>query len=165
MHTTLEILVVVGVALAGLSASLVAADGRDQPADSQGGVGAARGSQFKVDAVVEPPAVIAVRFHHDGCPYCRAFSTQFPELLRETRDDSVLWVKLDLTNETTQAQAALLAGALGLEHIWPGDLSKIGSVTLLDGESRRVLSHVETANAKETNAALRDALRASRGER
>ena len=113
-----------------------------------------RGSDMKVDAVVEAPAVLAVRVRHDMCPYCRALDAEMPELMKKSADQSVLWITLDLTDETTQQQAALLAGALGLEAIWTGDLSKIGSVTLIDGKSKDTISFIEAADAKKIRRAL-----------
>ena len=74
----------------------------------------ARGATMKVSAVARPPKIIAVRVHHDMCPYCKQLDPQYAELIRRTQDESVLFVTMDMTIETSQRQSALLAGALGL---------------------------------------------------
>lgn len=125
---------------------------------------APRGANMKVSATVKSPNIIAVRIRHDMCPLCRELDPQFPKLIRQTNNDSVLFVTLDLTSETTQQQAALLAGALGLESVWTGDLSKLGSVTFLDGRTKRTISFVQTVNMKKIEAALRKAVDASNGK-
>jgi hypothetical protein len=109
---------------------------------------------MKVTAVVEAPDVLAVRIRHDMCPYCQALDAEMPGLMKKTVGDSVLWITLDLTDETTQKQAALLAGALGLEAVWTGDMSRIGSVTLIDGKTKDVISVIEGADAKKIRKAL-----------
>ena len=124
-----------------------------------------RGADMKVSATVETPRVIAVRVRHDMCPLCKQLDPKFPELIRQVEKDSVLFVTLDLTNETTQKQAALLVGALGLERTWTGDLTKLGTVTFLDGTSKRILSSVQTTDTKKIRQAMRKALSSSRGDR
>ena len=36
-----------------------------------------KGADMKVNATVAPPAILAVRFHHDMCPYCKKLGPQF----------------------------------------------------------------------------------------
>lgn len=118
-----------------------------------------RGADMKISAQVETPKVIAVRIRHDMCPYCRQLDPKFPEVIRRAQDESVLFVTLDLTSETTQKQAALLVGALGLESVWTGDLSRIGSVVFVDGKSKKILSSVQTVDQKTLLAALGKAVK------
>ncbi len=122
-----------------------------------------KGSNMKVSAKVETPRLIAVRVRHDMCPVCQQLDPNFPSLIRQASGDSVLFVTLDLTNETTQQQSALLVGALSIEHMWTGDLSKLGSVTFIDGKSRRTISSIQTVDTKQILTALRDAANSSRG--
>ena len=97
------------------------------------------------------------------CPVCQELDPKFPNLIRQTGRDSVLFVTLDLTSETTQQQSALLVGALGIEHVWTGDLSKLGSVTFVDGKSKRIISSILTVDTKQILTALREAADSSRG--
>ena len=124
-----------------------------------------KGADMKVGVKVDVPDIIAVRIRHDMCPLCKRLDPQFPKLIGRVSDESVLFVTLDLTSQTTQKQAALLVGALGIEHVWTGDLSKIGSVTFVDGKSKRFLSFVQTVDVKAIETALQEAVDSSRGKR
>ncbi len=126
-------------------------------------VAAPRGSDMKVDAEVKAPDIIAVRVRHDMCPLCKGLDPKFPEIIRNANDESVLFVTLDLTDETTQRQAALTVGALGIESVWTGDLSNLGSVTFVDGKSKRIISSVQTVDAKKIEDALRKVVDSSQG--
>lgn len=124
-----------------------------------------RGSDMKISVTVGAPRIIAVRFHHDLCPFCKALEPEFSKLIRRTDEDSVLFLTLDLTSKSTQRQAALLVGALGLEHVWPGDLSKLGTVTFVDGRSKEIVSTYSAAGAKSIGAAVAEAVKSSRSKR
>ncbi|MCH7993833.1 MAG: hypothetical protein IIB57_05235 [Planctomycetes bacterium] len=124
---------------------------------------APRGSDMKVNAKVKAPDIIAVRVRHDMCPLCKELDPKFPEIIRNANDESVLFVTLDLTDQTTQQQAALTVGALGIESVWTGDLSKLGSVTFVDGKSKRIISSVQTMDTEKIEAALREAVDSLRG--
>ena len=128
-------------------------------------VAAPRGSDMKVNAKVMAPDIIAVRVRHDMCPLCRELDPKFPTIIRNANDESVLFVTLDLSDETTQKQAALTVGALGIESVWTGDLSKLGSVTFVDGKSKRIISSVQTVDAKEIEDALRKVVDSSQEQR
>lgn len=114
-----------------------------------------KGADMRVDARAEVPHVIAVRFHHDMCPFCKGLKPIFAGLPEEFADESVLFVTLDMSSAASQRQAGRLVAALGIESLWTGDLSKIGTITFVDGTSRRVLSSVRTLDAKEIRVALR----------
>lgn len=159
-HATgyLGISILLCLALAVLSPALSAAGDGDQAAEAAKAAAEARGAKMKVNAPVAVPKIIALRFRHDMCPYCQNFDPNFPKLVRQTSDESVLFVTLDLTNETTQKQAALLVGALGLEHLWPGDLSKIGTIIFVDGKTKQIKSSVYQVDMKTVQAALRKAV-------
>ena len=122
---------------------------------------APKGSNIKVSAPVESPDIIAVRIRHDMCPFCKKFDPAYPTLIRQTKNESVLFVTLDLTSEATQKQAALMVGALGLQNVWTGDMSKMGTITFLDGKSKEILSSVHQTDMKTVRDALREAVTAS----
>ena len=137
-----------------LSTTLLSA-GDKQPVSS------AKGARMKVEAKLASPDIIAVRVRHDMCPFCKKFDPQFPKLIRQT-NESVLFVTLDLTNESTQQQAALLVGALGLKKLWPGDMSQMGTITFVDGTSKEIISSMHMVGTKEVKAALNEAVAAVR---
>lgn len=159
--------------LAGIafSAALAAAREQDRAAQAAQDAATARGASMKVCAKVKSPNIIAVRIHHDLCPFCKKLDPQFAKLTRLASGDSVLFITLDLTSEKTQQQAALLVGALGLEHVWTGDLSRIGTVTFVDGKSKRIISSLRAVDAdtmrvldtKALQAALRKAVKSLGG--
>lgn len=118
----------------------------------------ARAKAMKIAARVTPPRLIAVRTHHDMCPYCKQLAPVFAEIATAPAPDGVLFVTLDLSSPATQQQAALLAGALGIESIWTGDLQRIGSVTFIDASSKQIIATTRAHELDELNRALRDAL-------
>ena len=132
----------------------------------------ARSATMKVNVDVASPDLIAVRIHHDLCTYCKQLDPQFTKLIRNPDNDSVLFITLDLTSEATQQQAALLVGALGLENIWPDDLSELTTVKFIDGTTKRVISSIRAIDAKSMRAydaktlqaALENAASAAPGE-
>src|SRR5262245_20967411 len=105
--------------------SISAAPGHSAPQEG-------RGTEHKVGAPLRPPEILAVRFHHDMCPHCKGLKPKFQALDALLADAPVLLVTLDLTTPGTQNQAAMLASSLGLESVWTGDLSRIGTVVFLD---------------------------------
>lgn len=109
------------------------------PAEERSALQGKPGSQFKVDARVQAPKIIGIRIHNDMCPYCKQLKPEFEKLNTKVMDASVLLVTLDLSTPATQQQAALMVGALGLESIWTGDFSRIGTVTFLDAKSKKTL--------------------------
>jgi hypothetical protein len=123
---------------------------------------AARGRAMKIVAMVAPPKIIAVRVRHDMCPFCKGFDPQFPTMVRKTKKESVLFVTLDMTNETTQRQAAMLVAALGSESVWTGDLSNMGTIIFVDGKTKQIISTEYQVDQETVLATLREAMALSR---
>lgn len=122
-----------------------------------------RGKSMKVDAAVAAPELIAVRVHHDMCPYCKKLALQFDKLGQQAKDEPVLLVTLDLTSEATQRQAAMMVASLGIESVWTGDLSAIGTVYFVDGKSKSVIAKYAAYDASEPmTKVLRRALASTR---
>jgi hypothetical protein len=141
-----------------LSSAVAATGGPDLSSESAKAAAEARGRQFKIDAKVTFPKIIAVRTRHDMCPFCKGFDAQFPKMIRKVNDDAVLFVTLDMSNETTQRQAAMLVSALGLERIWTGDLSKMGTIAFVNGATKQVISTAYQVDEKTVLAGLNGAL-------
>jgi hypothetical protein len=80
--------------------------------------------------------------------------------MQNTDDGAILFITFDLSTETSQRQAAMLAAALGLERHWPGDYSKLASVTFVDGETQQALATFRPTGAKPIEDALAKALAA-----
>jgi hypothetical protein len=64
------------------------------------------------------PQIVAVKFHGDRCGSCRKMGTAFTDLQNKLDGSPILFVQLDLTNNTTKHQAVLLASALGLSKAY-----------------------------------------------
>ena len=156
---TKRVMLVLGcLAAVCLSSTVLGTDGPDLSSEAAKTAAEARGRQFKINAVVATPKIIAVRIRHDMCPFCKGFDSQFPKLIRKVKDDAVLFVTLDMTSETTQQQAAMLVRALGLDRIWTGDLSKMGTFMFVNGETKQVISSAYQVDQKTVISGLRDAL-------
>lgn len=112
------------------------------------------GSQIKVEARVQAPEIMAIRIHHDMCPFCKKLKPEFERLNAKVMDASVLFLTLDLSTPATQQQAALMVGALGLQNIWTGDFSRIGTVTFLDAKSKKTLVEFRADGQESLDKAL-----------
>jgi hypothetical protein len=135
------------------------------PAQERGGQPENRGARLKVDARVASPRLLAVRIHHDLCPYCKKLRPQFEELSANVVDGSVLLITLDLSTPAAQQQAALMTGALGLDSLWTGDLSRVGTVTFLSMKSKKVLVEHRADGDATLEASLQTALQKQKDER
>lgn len=145
-----------------LSSVVSARSGPTPSSEAAKAAAEARGRKIKINAIVALPRIIAVRIRHDMCPFCKGFDSQFPELIRKTKEDSVLFVTLDMTNETTQQQAAMLVSALGLERVWTGDLSKMGTIVFVNAKTKQIVSTAYQVDQETVRAALREALASER---
>ena len=87
------------------------------------------------------PQIVAVKFHGDWCGSCRKMGTAFTDLQNKLDGSPILFVQLDLTNNTTKHQAVLLASTLGLSKAYtenPGT----GFVLLIDAQSKKVVKRL-----------------------
>ena len=100
---------------------------------------------------VEKPAKYAVIFHADWCGSCKALAPKVMAAKEKVKDKPVLFVILDLTNDATKAQAALLAKALGLGEIYAAQGGKTGVMLIVDGKTGEV---VETINRTHSTEAI-----------
>ena len=90
------------------------------------------------------PQILAVKFHGDWCGSCKKMGPVFTDLQNKLDGLPVLFVTLDLTNNTTRHQSSLMASALGLGRAYvenPGT----GFILLIDSKSRQVVKKL-TAN-------------------
>ena len=65
---------------------------------------------------------------------------------------------MDYTQITPEQQAAMLVRVMGLERAWTGDLSKMGTIMFLNGETKRVISAVYQVDEETVLKAMGDAL-------
>jgi len=84
------------------------------------------------------PEVIAVKFHGDWCGSCKKMGPVSTDLGNKLDGMPVLFVELDLTNNTTKHQAKLLASALSLGTVYEGNPGT-GFILLVDADSKKVV--------------------------
>ena len=87
----------------------------------------------------------AVTFHADWCGTCKRLE---PELIEaRTKGDldtqNVLFVTLDLTDDTTKHQAALMASALGISDFYESNRGKTGFVLLVNGKTGETVGRIK----------------------
>ena len=109
------------------------------------------------------PRLLAVKLHADWCGSCKAIEPRFVALRDKHGSEPVLFTRLDLTDEKTQAQAYYLAVALELGDIWNAHASQVGYVLLIDTRSKRVIDKLTTRqDLAAMEARLLQALRTTR---
>jgi thiol-disulfide isomerase/thioredoxin len=87
------------------------------------------------------PALYAVKVHADWCPACRKVGQVFDDLARRLADEPVMFVELDVTDESTLRQSEYLAAALRLDEAW-GERRGAGYILLVDAATRRVVARM-----------------------
>lgn len=109
------------------------------------------------------PAVMAVAFHADWCPGCKALGPKVMKAKKAHADDGVLFVKLDLTNDATKAQSTYLANALGLSKVYAEHGRKTAQVLLIDTKTKKVIGKLNPSHSdSDIQAALKKALKDSK---
>jgi hypothetical protein len=147
-----------GFLLAALGLASSGAHGQSQGSPPGSPTPSLRPEDLRIDVRPETPRLIAVRLRHDLCPICREVEPNL-ESARELADAvRVLLIDVDLTNAATQRQSSMLLAALGLDEIWPTDLSALGTITVFDGETLDVLSSVQATDAEQLEASLQKAI-------
>lgn len=92
----------------------------------------------------DKPAVYGVLFYADWCGSCKALDpkvTQAREMAKLDTQD-VLFVTLDLTNDITKHQAALMAATLGISDVYENNAGKTGFMLLLNAGSGEKLAQL-----------------------
>ena len=64
----------------------------------------------------------------------------YADLVRETRDLPIMFVTLDLTNDTTRRQAEYLAASLGLDKLWSAPGNRVGTIKIVHADTKAVVS-------------------------
>lgn len=89
------------------------------------------------EAAPAAPKIVAVKFHGDWCGSCRKMGSVFEDLRNKLDGSPVLFVELDLTNNTTRHQAELMAAALGVGKVYAANPGT-GFILLIDAKTKQV---------------------------
>lgn len=110
------------------------------------------------------PEYAAVKFHADWCARCPTIGPVFNELTHKYGTHSILFVTLDITDETRRKQAEYLTHDLGMDWIWQEPIHT-GVIKLVSRSDRRVLTTLTDVEKKpEMERMLAEALHLTREE-
>ncbi len=101
-------------------------------------------------------AVHAVKFHADWCGSCKTIAPQLEKARgKHALDDlNVLFVTLDLTNETTRNQSAMMANAMGIGELYKENNGKTGYIVLINSKTGESLGKITKKHNADDIAAL-----------
>ena len=108
----------------------------------------------------EPAAdIIAVQFYAEWCKPSQVVAKHVKALQEDAADKSVLFVRLDLTDDTRREQAQLLMSSLGCGNIWATQRGRTGELLLIDAHTMRPITKLnEDYDAQQMFIALTQAL-------
>lgn len=101
-------------------------------------------STFSIAGEAKKPEVFGVLFYADWCGSCKILDPKLTEVKARhaLEDKSVLFLKLDFTDETTTSQAELLVNAIGMNEVYAEYGDKTGFMLLIDADTKKVISRV-----------------------
>ena len=105
------------------------------------------GATFAPRATAAPapsPKVIAAVFYADWCGYCKKMAPASMATMKAYKgDNAVKFVKLDLTNDKTNANSTKVAMRNGILPVWKGH-QETGIILLIDGKTRKVIGKIDS---------------------
>ena len=105
------------------------------------------------------PGRVGARFHATGGGQCRTPGPKCDERKQAAADEQGRFVTRDRTSAESRRQAALLAGALGLDKAWAKSGLKTGQAMIVCGRYKEVIATVSALEDPATSLAkLHDAL-------
>ena len=111
------------------------------------------------------PAVYGVLFYADWCGSCKALDPKVVEARKEAKLDNqdILFVTLDLTDETTKHQAAMMASIMGISDLYESNAGKTGFMLLLNAETGGKLAQLtKKLESTEIAAKIQESIKAAK---
>ncbi|MBI1194845.1 MAG: hypothetical protein GC138_03230 [Gammaproteobacteria bacterium] len=99
------------------------------------------------------PQAYGVLFYADWCGSCKILEPKIQEARQSLKDSPILFLTLDMTDEVTKYQAAMLAGTVGLDSLYAENAGKTGYMLIIDANTRKVIGKLTKGDAVETIAA------------
>lgn len=101
----------------------------------------------------------AVKLHADWCGGCKILEPELQAVREDLDSSDVLFVTLDLTNESSSHQAAQMANVLGLSDFYKSNEGKTGFVILVDANTGAEVARINSdMEAPEIKALIKDNL-------
>jgi len=108
-------------------------------------------------------SVIGVKMDAEWCGKCQAMNPKLDNVMPEFKDDGILFVKFNMTDEFTTKQAGLLAERMNLKSLFDDHKGSTGYMVLLDADSGEVLDTLQSElTEEELISKIRSALEAVR---
>ena len=108
------------------------------------------------------PTIYGVLMYADWCGSCKALDPKIAQARKEANLDQqdILFVRWDLTDETSQHQAEMMASALGLGDAYEANAGKTGFMLLFDARSGEKLATITTKyDAQEIASIIQDKIK------
>ena len=117
----------------------------------------------RVAPAASTPDVVAIKVWHPSCPLCKSLDPRYATVVDAFDDGSVLFMTFDLSTEASRRQAELLVTALGVQDLFEDPLAHLGSVVLVDLETKARIGQVTAKqDENEMKGSIRDAIARSR---
>lgn len=108
-------------------------------------------------------SVIGVKMDAEWCGKCQVMNPKLDNVMPEFKDDDILFVKFNMTDEFTIKQAGLLAERMNLKSLFEEHKGSTGYMVLLDAGSGEVLNTLQSdLSEEELISSIRSALESAR---
>ncbi|CAN5341477.1 hypothetical protein BH23BAC3_BH23BAC3_12060 [soil metagenome] len=93
--------------------------------------------------------VIGVKMDADWCGKCKVMNPKLDSIMPEFKDDDILFVKFNMTDEFTTRQAGLLAERLNLKSLFEEHKGSTGYMVLLNADTGEVLHTLQSDQSED----------------
>lgn len=99
---------------------------------------------------VQEPKVFVVKYDADWCFACKELDTILPDVKKALADEAVLFVTLDLTDDTSKKHTEMLVSVLGIQEDWAEMKGSTGLINVIDPETKERLTQLNMVHSAET---------------